>query len=256
MSQFASKSVIVTGAGSGIGRAAAKRFAAEGAKVCVADLDGESAQRVAKDIVAKGGEAFACRVDVAEEADNERMVGETVKRYGGLDIAFLNAGYGGWEMDILNGDMAQFDRVLNINLRGCFLGIRSVNKVIRPGGAIVITASTASMVGTGFNPAYGASKHGVVGLVRSTAEAFAAKRVRINAICPGGVSTGMTNDVLPDLDVSPDDLPHVPFMAKANPEHIAEVALFLASNRAANVTGTAMVVDGGLTCSFASFTSK
>jgi len=251
MSQFKDKSVIVTGGGSGIGRSGARRFAAEGAKVCVADVNMENAEKVAQDIRKQGGEAFACLVDVASEADNDRMVAETVKRHGGLDIAFLNAGFGGWEMDILNGDVALFDKVLNINLRGCFLGLRSVNRVIRRGGAIVITSSTAAILGTGFNPAYGASKAGVIGLVRSSAEAFAKKGVRINAICPGGVSTAMTDDVVPDLAGGPDELPEVPFMGKAHPDHIAEVALFLASNRAADVTGSSMVVDAGLTCSFA-----
>ena len=116
---FAGKSVIVTGGGSGIGRATARRFGEEGARVCIADLNLEAAQKVADDIIAKGGDAFACKVDVAQEADNERMVAETVKRHGGLDIAFLNAGYGGWAVDLLEGDVGRrqdVDRLVHVDL--------------------------------------------------------------------------------------------------------------------------------------------
>lgn len=244
---FAGKSVIVTGGASGIGRATAKRFGEEGARVCIADLNVDAAQKVADEIVAAGGEAFACKVDVAQEADNDRMVAETVKRHGGLDVAFLNAGYGGWAMDILEGDIAKFDRVMAINLRGPYLGLRSVARVIRPGGAIVVTASIAGILGAANTAAYAASKHGVLGLVRSLSGAFAARGVRINALCPGGVKTPMTRLPVDDLGVPPDALPMVAYRERAHPEHMADAVLFMSSNRAAGMNGSSMVVDAGQT---------
>ena len=144
---FKGKSVLVTGGGSGIGRAAARRFAEEGARVCIADLNLKAAQTVADAIVAAGGEAFACRADVAVEADNDTMVAEAVNHHGGLDVAFLNAGFGGWAMDTLTGDIADFDRIMAINLRGCYLGLRSVARVIPAGGSIVVTASVGGLTG-------------------------------------------------------------------------------------------------------------
>lgn len=246
---FQGKSVLVTGGGSGIGRATAKRFAREGARVCIADLNLDAARTVADGIVAGGGDAFACAADIALEADNDRMVAELVQRYGGLDVAFLNAGYGGWAMDALEGHVADFDRVVAINLRGCYLGLRSVARAIRSGGAIVVTASVGGVMGVSFNPAYAASKHGVIGLVRSLAEAFAAKGVRINALCPGGVNTPMVGVLGGDLGVTADTLPMVGFRERAYPEHMAEMVLFMASNRAAAMTGSSMVVDAGQTSS-------
>ena len=246
---FQGKSVLVTGGASGIGRATAKRFAAEGARVCVADQNVEAARKVVDDIAAKGGDAFACEVDIALEADNQRMVAEVMQRHGALDVAFLNAGYGGWAMDALEGDVADFDRIIAINLRGCYLGLRSVARSIRSGGAIVVTASAGGIMGVSSNPAYAASKHGVVGLVRSLAEAFAARGVRINALCPGGVNTPMVGVQVGELALDADSLPMVPFRERAFPEHMAETVLFMASNRAAGMTGSSMVVDAGQTSS-------
>jgi NAD(P)-dependent dehydrogenase (short-subunit alcohol dehydrogenase family) len=244
---FQGKSVLVTGAGSGIGRATAKRFGAEGAGVCVADVDGEAARRVVAEITGQGGQAFACQADIALEVDNDRMVADVVQRFGGLDVAFLNAGYGGWAIDAFEGDVADFDRIIAINLRGCYLGLRSVARAIRSGGAIVVTASVGGVTGVSFNPAYAASKHGVIGLVRSMAEAFAAKGVRINALCPGGVNTPMVGAQVADLGLDADALPMVGFRKRAFPEHMAETVLFMASNRAGGMTGSSMVVDAGQT---------
>lgn len=246
-SWFTGKSVIVTGAGSGIGRSAARRFAEEGARVCVVDLQAACAQSVATAIVASGGQAFACTADVAQESDNERMVAETVYRYGDLNVAFLNAGYGGWAMDVLEGDITEFDRIIATNLRGCWLGVRSVMRAMAPGGAIVVTASAGGLTGVRSNPVYAASKHGVVGLVRSLAPTLAERGVRINALCPGGVRTPMVGFPVQDLDMAPYDLPMVAYGTRAHPEHIAEVALFLASPRSAGVNGSAMLADGAQT---------
>jgi len=241
---FQNKSVLVTGGASGMGRSAARRFAAEGARVCIADKDLAGAKKTAEAITAKGGQAFACEVDIVRPEDNDRMVDEAVKRHGGLDVAFLNAGYY-LRMDALEGNIADFDTVIAINLRGCYLGLRSVAKRINRSGAIVVTASIGGLSSVALSPAYSAAKHGVVGLVRSLTEDFAKRGVRINAVCPGGVYTPMTGSTLADLDAPPDQLPVQPYRDRIYPAHIAESVLFLASGRAAGITGTCMVVDNG-----------
>jgi NAD(P)-dependent dehydrogenase (short-subunit alcohol dehydrogenase family) len=249
--EFQGKSVIVTGGASGIGKAAVHRFADEGAKVCIADMDIARAETVAQEIGAKGGTAFATKVDVASQADNDRMVAETVEKFGGLDIAFLNAGYYGPGTSFDDDDVTAFDRIIAINLRGCFLGIRSTGKAIRSGGAIVVTGSTGGILGLANNPAYSASKHGLIGLIRSAAEPMAEKGVRINAILPGGVNTPLNFGEMVDTYVAPEDLKPVPFRGYGESQHIAEFALFLASPRAGFINGGAHVIDGGLTSSFA-----
>jgi NAD(P)-dependent dehydrogenase (short-subunit alcohol dehydrogenase family) len=249
--EFAGKSVLITGAASGIGKAAAYRWADEGAKVCIADMDIPRAEKVAEDIRAKGGEVFATMIDVSSQEDNDRMVAETVERFGKLDIAFLNAGYYGPGTSFDDDDIFAFDRIIAINLRGCFLGIRAVKKAIQPGGAIVVTGSTGGILGLANNPAYSASKHGLIGLIRSAAEPLAAQGVRINAILPGGVNTPLNFGEMVDTYVAPEDLKMPPYRGYGESQHIAEVALFLASPRAAFINGGAHVVDGGLTASFA-----
>jgi NAD(P)-dependent dehydrogenase (short-subunit alcohol dehydrogenase family) len=249
--EFAGKSVIVTGAASGIGKAAAYRFADEGAKVCVADLNLAGAETVAAALKEKGAEAFATKVDVSALEDNDRMVAETVAAFGGLDVAFLNAGYYGPGTSIFDDDISAFDRIIAINLRGCFLGIRAVAKSIRSGGAIVVTGSTGGILGLAVNPAYSASKHGLIGLVRSAAEPLAERGVRINAILPGGVNTPLNFGEMVDTYYPPDELKMPAFRGYGESQHIAEFALFLASPRAAFINGGAHVADGGLTSSFA-----
>jgi len=249
--EFEGKSVIVTGAASGIGKAAAYRFADEGAKVCVADLNLAGAETVAQALRDKGGEAFATKVDVSAIEDNDRMVAETVAKFGGLDVAFLNAGYYGPGTSFFDDDVSAFDRILAINLRGCFLGIRSAGKAIGRGGAIVVTGSTGGILGLSNNPAYSASKHGLIGLIRSAVEPLAERGIRINAILPGGVNTPLNFGEMEDHYVPPDELQMPAFRGYGESQHIAEFALYLASPRAAFIHGGAHVIDGGLTATFA-----
>jgi NAD(P)-dependent dehydrogenase (short-subunit alcohol dehydrogenase family) len=244
---FDGKVALVTGGASGIGRAAAIRFAQEGARVFVADLNLAGAEAVAAEI---GGAAGAIKVDVADYANNQAMVAAVMEQAGRLDVVFLNAGLYGNAEGLDSVDEAFFDRVIAINLKGTFNGIKAVVPVIAEGGAVVVTASAAGVVGIPGNPAYGASKHGVIGLVKSCVEAFAARGARINVICPGGVATPLNG--MPDVAiVDPNDLPRVPLRGFGTAQHVAEVALWLASPAAGFVNGQAQLVDGALLSTFA-----
>ncbi|MFN4136063.1 MAG: SDR family NAD(P)-dependent oxidoreductase [Novosphingobium sp.] len=244
---FAGKVVLVTGAASGIGRAAAIRYAEEGARVFCADLDLTGAEAVAASI---GGGAGAIAVDVASFAANQAMVDAVMATAGRLDVAFLNAGFYGAAQGLDSMDEAFFDRVVAINLKGAFGGIKAVQPVIADGGAVVVTASAAGIVGHPGNPAYAASKHGVIGLVKSCVDAFAARAARINAICPGGVATPM-NGMEDAAIVPPGALERVKLRGFGNAQHVAEVALWLSSPAAGFITGQAQLLDAGLLSTFA-----
>src|SRR6201996_3806410 len=236
---FTDKVVLVTGGGQGMGKSAAQRFAEEGAKVAIVDINLEAAQSVADWIASKGGEAVAIRADVAQEADNHRMVAETVSRFGSLHAAFLNAALLGGVLDFFDTDAATFDRIVNVNLRGCFFGMQATARAMGPGGSVVVNASTASLSANQYNAVYTATKHGVVGLVKAAAEPFGARGLRINCICPGYIQTpmnGMADSVAP---LPPETLEPTAFCGLGQPQHIAELAVFLASTRAAFLTGAA-----------------
>jgi NAD(P)-dependent dehydrogenase (short-subunit alcohol dehydrogenase family) len=247
MHRFNGKTVLVTGAASGIGRAAAIRFAAEGARVFCADLNFAGAESLANEI---GGGAGAIQVDVADYASNQAMVAAVMAASGQLDVAFLNAGFYGAAEGLGTVDEALFDRLIAINLKGAFNGIKAVEPVIANGGAVVVTASAAGVIGHPGNPAYSAAKHGVVGLVKSCVDAFAAKGARINALCPGGVETPLIG--APDVAmVDPADLPRVALRGMGSAQHVAEVALWLSSPAAGFITGQAQVLDAALLSTFA-----
>jgi NAD(P)-dependent dehydrogenase (short-subunit alcohol dehydrogenase family) len=246
MTVFQGKAVLVTGAASGIGRAAAIRFAQEGARLFAADLNFEGAARVA----AEAGEgATAISVDVTSAASNQAMVDEVLRVAGRLDVAFLNAGYLGAMDGFAEMDEALLDRHLSVNLKGVFHGLKLVEPVICDGGAVVVNASTAGLVGLAESPCYSAAKHGVIGLVKASAPAFAARGARLNAICPGGVETPMIGGA--DIPILPPAaLPRVPMRGMGTAQHVAEFALWLASPAAGYIHGQAHLIEAGLLSTF------
>lgn len=253
MSSFEGKSIIVTGAGSGIGRAAALLFAAEGGRVVVADRT-EGADETAHLITEAGGVAEAIRIDAGNEADVIRAVALAGERFGGVDVMFANAGISGGLANIFDTDVALITEVLRVNLIGPFLAIKHAAPRIaeRGGGAIVLTASVAGIRSGAGSPAYSASKAGVINLAMTAAQQLSGSNVRVNALCPGLTETGMTK---PTFDYAreagkTDRIGRLnPLRRGAQAEELARAALFLASGDASYVNGQALAVDGGLSSS-------
>ncbi|MBY0301631.1 MULTISPECIES: SDR family NAD(P)-dependent oxidoreductase [Sphingomonas] len=251
--RFQDKSIIVTGAGSGIGRAAATLFAAEGGRVVVADIN-DTADATAQAIRDAGGTAEAIRIDAGNEDDVAKTVALAVERFGGLDVMFANAGISGGMANIFDTDVSLITEVLRVNLIGPYLAVKHAAPHIaeRGGGAIILTASVAGIRSGAGSPAYSASKAGVINLAMVSAQQLSGSNVRVNAICPGLTETGMTK---PTFDYARDagKMDRVgrlnPLRRGAQPEELAKVALFLASDDASYVNGQAIAVDGGLSSS-------
>lgn len=248
--RFAGKSVIVTGGGSGIGRAAAIAFAAEGARVVVADVS-DGAEETAVTI---GDAARAIRMDAGSEEDVIRIVALACEAHGGLDVMFANAGISGGMANIFDTDVALITEVLRVNVIGPFLAIKHAAPRIaeRGGGAIVLTASVAGLRSGAGSPAYSASKAGVINLAQVAAQQLSGSGVRVNALLPGLTETGMTKPVF-DYAREANKMDRVgrlnPLHRAGRPEELARAALFLASDDASYVNGQALAVDGGLSSS-------
>ena len=243
------KVALVTGAGSGIGRATALVFAREGAKVVVSDIVVEGGQETVQQIEAAGGEAIFVKADVSQAADVETLITQTVETYGRLDCAFNNAGIEGGMKLTIDCTKEEFDRTIAVNLTGVWLCMEyEIQQMLsQGGGAIVNTASAAGLVGFPSLPDYVASKHGVVGLTKTAALEYAKSGIRVNAVCPGVIQTPMVErgaQLSPGFDELA--LSMEPVGRFGQPAEVGEAVVWLCSDAASFVTGIPMQVDGGL----------
>jgi NAD(P)-dependent dehydrogenase (short-subunit alcohol dehydrogenase family) len=250
--RFQDKVVVITGAGSGIGRATALAFGREGAKVVAADVDMPSAQATVDQIKAAGGQAESLQVDVSVAADVERMVSATVERFGRLDVLMNNAGVF-FQLPVVQAPEEQWDWLMSINLKGVYLGCKyAVPQMIRQGkGAIVNTASIAGLRGFAGYGTYGAAKGGVVQLTKALALEVARVGIRVNCVCPGIIETAMLDQGVAQMGLDKTAFVQLagaahPMGRIGRPEEVAAAILFLASDDASFITGIALSVDGGL----------
>jgi len=242
------KVVLVTGGGSGIGRATAMRLAREGAKLMIADYIAEGGERTVRTIKEAGGDASFVQADVAVTPQVQAMVNKTVETYGRIDCAFNNAGIEGRMADTVECSEDVFDRTIAINLKGVWLCMKyEIPQMLKQGGgSIVNTASVAGLVGFERLPAYNASKHGVIGLTRTAALEYATKNIRVNCVCPGVIRTPMVERLLDTRGFTEQELNSgEPVGRMGKPEEIAEGVVWLMSDASSFVTGHPMVIDGG-----------
>ena len=250
--KLAGKVALLTGAGSGIGRATAVRFAQEGARVVVVDWNPTSGRATARLIEDGGGAAIFVEADVSQAADAQRMVETAVASFGRLDILFNNAAVQvfGTLPDTPETD---WHKVMDVNLKGVYLGCKyAIPQMIAQGGGVIVnTSSILGLVGDPVLPAYGATKGGILAMTRAMAQAHGRQNIRVNSICPGDVATPL---VLEYFEQQPDPAAERRRVEAeyalgriAQPEEVANVALFLASDESSFVTGTYIIVDGGLT---------
>lgn len=247
--RFDGKCVLVTGAGSGIGRATALAFAAEGARLVLSDVNEANGRATAAAAQEHGVEAEFVRADVARAADCAALVERAVSRFGRLDVAFNNAGINIAPAPIADIDESAWQRIVGVNLTGVFLCMKHEIAAMKRtgGGSIVNTASVGGLIGTAGVTAYCATKHGVVGLTKSAALDHIRDGIRINAVCPGGTRTAMLVEWFKDPEVERAALAGTPIGRMADPAEIARAVLFLASDESSFMVGHALVADGGLT---------
>ena len=256
MSDMNGRVALITGASSGIGRATAAAFAAKGAKVVVAARRPEELASLVGEIEARGGRATALRTDVSVTTDVEHMVAHAIETFGRLDYAINNAGIEGRLAGIVDLAEQDWDRVLDINLRGVYLCLKYEARAILNcgnGGVIVNVGSVNSFLGFPSGAAYVASKHGLIGLTTSVSAELAPQGIRVNVVCPGFVDTPMHHRIrrlVGDEVLDTALLPRVHLRRAGRPEEIARAIVFLCSDEASYITGTTLTPDGGLTMTF------
>lgn len=248
MGELSGKVAVITGAASGIGRASAELFAREGACVLAADITDDAGMAVADAISASGGTCSYIHADTGREADIEAMIHAALGRYGRLDVLFNNAGIEGEQGATVDADVDNWDRVMNINLKGVFLGMKHGIKAMLQsgGGAVINNASVAGLVGFPNIPAYCAAKGGVVQLTRAAALEYATQNVRVNCLCPGVIDTPMVQRFTGGTAEGASAMVAMePVGRLGRAEEVAQLALYLASDRSSFVTGAVIPVDGG-----------
>jgi NAD(P)-dependent dehydrogenase (short-subunit alcohol dehydrogenase family) len=253
MGRLEGKSVIITGAGSGIGRAASLLFTKEGARLIAVDRS-ESVKETAKLVSDAGGTVEAVMADAGSESDVKAFIDKAVSKYGRLDAIWANAGVSGGLVPLAEQTVEQWQEVLRINLIGPFLAVKHAmpHMIKQKSGAIVLTASVAGLKAGASGHPYAASKAGVISLVQTTAYSLSGTGVRINAVCPGLIETGMTKPIFDNARQRGTDgkIGQLnPLKRAGQPHELAAMGLFLASDEASYVNGQAIPVDGGLTAS-------
>jgi len=254
MGRLEGKVALITGAGSGIGRASALRFAQEGAAVAAVDIDRDAAVATVAAIEQEGGRATAVRADVSVAADNEAMVAATEDRFGRIDVLFLNAGImHPDDSDAVGTDESIWDLTMDVNAKGVFLGCKYGIPALRRagGGSIINTASFVAVMGAATPQiAYTASKGAVLALTRELAIVHAKENIRVNALCPGPLHSELLMKFLDTPEKQQRRLVHLPMGRFGEADEMAQAAVFLASDESSYVTGTEFMVDGGLSAAY------
>lgn len=253
--RFEGKVAVVTGAARGIGRAAVELFARDGAAVVAVDLPGSPLEEVVAAAEKEGAQAHAVVADVTQAADVQRYVAESVARFGGIDAFFNNAGIEGAVAPFDQYPDDAFDQVMAVNVKGVFLGMKHVAPVMceRGGGSIVNISSVAGMTGNPMIPAYVASKHAVLGLTKSGSLAWAAHKVRVNAVCPSPIETRMMRSLEAGFVPDNPEMVHtamaqaIPLGRYGSPEEVASLVAFLCSDDARFISGGSYTIDGAMT---------
>lgn len=250
MSDFTNKTALITGSGSGLGRAAALLFAQRGAKVVVSDVNEAGGAETVRQIQQAGGTAQFFRCDVASETEVNALIQNAVDAYGGLDFAVNNAGIGGVLSPTDRYPLDSFERVMAVNCTGVFLCLKAELQVMLQAGrgSIVNVSSVSGLVGFPYNLAYATSKHAVVGMTRTAALEYAKKNIRVNAVCPVFTMTPMVEGLLetvgPERGAAMEQ--GIPMKRFGQPEEIAEAIVWLCSDAASFITGQALPIDGGM----------
>jgi NAD(P)-dependent dehydrogenase (short-subunit alcohol dehydrogenase family) len=246
MKMLENKVAIVTGAGSGIGREVALSYASEGAKVVVSDINEKGGKDVVAEFIKKGNDAIFIKANTADPKEQESLVKETVKHFGGLHIACNNAGVGGPLSMTGDYPIDGWDKVISINLSGVFYGMRyQIPAMLASGGGVIVNISSIlGQVGTKFSPAYVSAKHGIVGLTKAAALEYATQNIRVNSVGPGYIKTPLLTNTLDAATM--DSLKELhPMNRLGESPEVAELVLWLSSSKSSFVTGSYYAIDGG-----------